>query len=98
MTIRDSFTAIVRFDEQGDVACFCYEEEQESCGCVGRFPCARAKFNIEIQEHLRLEEIPQSSIVNNLKAISRKTEHTSRKIKESVRNLEKSMRNTKFRL
>lgn len=99
-----SFCGVVRFNEEGQLICFCYEEDVKAgiCECQRKFDCPEAKVEISVIPGTRPSEIQKAEInrVNrDFTASMKSTIKSAEKIKEGLSQLEKSIkRNSKFRI
>ena len=97
------FHAIVRFDAQGDVICFCPYEEylRGKCACREKYDCPEAMVDITVLPNSRpseqgLQEIKKEQ--REIKQTLKKVTKQSSRIKQGVAQLEKAIKNSRFRI
>lgn len=99
----ERFHAIVRFDSQGDVTCFCSYEDylRGKCGCRERYDCAEAMFEITVlpssrpsEQVLQKAKKAQDGVARTLKKAAEETN----RIKQGVTRLEKAVKGSRFRI
>ena len=96
--------AIVNFDNNGEVVCFCSYEEYEAgrCACRNNYDCPEAMIEINVIPGTKPSEQVTSQISaksRELKSNLRDIEKSASKIKEGLSNLEKSLKGRKdFRI
>jgi len=98
------FMGVARFSEEGELICFCYQEDVEAglCSCQRKFDCPEAKFTIQVIPGTRPSEVAAAKfkvadkeVKSNLASIVKDAEN----IKQGLANLEKSIKqNSKFRI
>jgi len=95
LSVKHSFTGIVKFGKDGQIDCFCREEDIPGCTCIKNFDCYHANVDIEL---IRPTEKPTSKLERELKKTKDDMETTSKKIKEGLRSLEEAMKKNKFKI
>jgi len=99
-----SFCGVVRFDSNGQMVCFCYEQDVKAgiCECQRKFDCPEAKIDISIIPGTRPSEIQGAEINRTNRDVEnaiKSTVKSAEKIKEGLSQLEKAIkRNSKFRI
>lgn len=96
MALSKNFKGVARFDEAGELVCFCYEQDIESgkCGCLGKHLCYNADFQIDL---IKAVEPDLVKIEKDFDRASKKIASTSKKIREGLLGLENAMKKNKFR-
>jgi hypothetical protein len=98
-----NFHAIVRFDSQGELVCFCAYEDylRGECGCREKYNCPEAMIDITVLPQSRPSERGLKKMTKVTKeanqAFKKVAEETNR-IKQGVSKLEKAIKGTRFRI
>lgn len=98
------FHAIVNFDENGEVVCFCSYEEYKAgrCACRHKQDCPEAMIEISVIPGTKPSEQLTTQITQKsreLKSNLQEIEKSATKIKQGLSSLEKSLKGRKdFRI
>ncbi len=99
----EKFHAIVRFDSNGEVICFCSYDEylRGKCACRDNYNCPEAMIDITVFPNSRpsdqeVKKVERAGKEIN-KALKKATEETNR-IKQGVSRLEKAIKGSLFRI
>lgn len=99
-----SFCGVVRVDSNGQLVCFCYEQDVKAglCECQRKFDCPEAKIDISIIPGTRPSDLEGADLARanrDIESAIKSTVKSAEKIKEGLSQLEKSIkRNSKFRI
>jgi len=90
------FRGVVNINEQGEIVCFCSQEEamRGQCGCQNKYDCPEAMISVEVLPGTRPSEQGIKQVVVGTERVSKEVT----KIKEGLSRLEQAIKKTKFRL
>jgi len=99
----EKFHAIVRFDRNGEVICFCSYDEylRGKCDCRDKHNCPEAMIDITVLPNSRPSEQEVKKVERAEKEISKslkKAAEETNRIKQGVTRLEKAIKGTRFRI
>jgi hypothetical protein len=101
--MTEKLHSIVRFDDKGNVVCFCSYDEYlvGKCKCRDKFDCPEAMISIDVIPNSK----PSEKVVSAAKNIASKAKRANQKakksfdsIKKGVSQLEKAVKNTRFKI
>jgi len=101
--MEEKFHAIVRFNTNGDLVCFCPYDNylRGGCGCRDKYDCPEAMIEITVLPKSK----PSEQTVNKIKKADKditkslkQTEVSLNRIKQGVSRLEKAIKGTRFRI
>ena len=99
-----SFHGVVRFNEEGELICFCYDTDVQTgrCGCLLLHDCSEAVVEVSIIAGTKPSEKNAKSLARasqGIEDIVDKVSESAGKIKQGLSALEKAIkRNTHFHI
>lgn len=90
------FRGVVNINEQGEIVCFCSQEEamRGQCLCQKKYDCPEAMISVEVLPGTRPSEQGIKQVVVGTERVAKEVT----KIKEGLSRLEQAIKKTKFRL
>lgn len=101
--MEEKLHAIVRFNVEGQLVCFCPYDNylRGGCACRDEFDCPEALVEITVlpksrpsEQHVNKIKTAEKKVTKNLK----ETTANLNRIKQGVSRLEKAIKGTKFRI
>lgn len=92
-----SFLGVARFNEDGELICFCYEKDlkQGLCTCREKYDCPLANISVSPIEGSK----PSDTFSQTIQATNKRLEKSASKIKKGLVELEQAIRkNSRFKL
>ena len=101
--MAEKFHAIVRFDSQGEVVCFCSYEDylRGQCECRDKYNCPEAMIDITVLPSSKPSEQGLQKVKKTAKEMTKTTKKVvaeTNRIKQGLAQLEKNIRNSRFRV
>lgn len=101
--MTQNFHAIVRFDRQGELVCFCSYEDylRGQSECRGKYNCAEAMIEVTVLPNSRPSEQGLQEVKKAGKEISKtlkKAAEGTNRIKQGITVLEKAVKGSRFRI
>lgn len=101
--MNDRLHAIVRFNAEGKLVCFCPYDNylRGGCGCRDQYDCPEAMIEITVLPKSRPSEQQASKIERAEKEASKHLKDAANnlnRIKQGVSRLEKAVKNSRFRI